>query len=215
MNILNKIFKRKSQEDQIRYCRDLIYLKDNNIQFRGDTLGRRLDDYIGFCCKELGIMSDKPYIEIYREYKKHYSVYDREPALLYHKVLLLIGKIFKGNPAIHERMSFELIHSYSFPPLGKDVSIPNEIQNIVKEAWDKTLGYFSETSLDYSTLQEILIHNWAKEYEYFVFQRSTQTDEHFLEYTFKIIEDQGRDDQARTCIRNIIIRYLNDRKEKV
>lgn len=86
-------FKKKTQ---LVHCEELISLKPlEGTNFTNIIVkDKPLNDYIQNLLISLKIYDDALYIELYKEYRKDFTVYDLVPSLLYFKIISLFKKAY-------------------------------------------------------------------------------------------------------------------------
>ena len=78
------LFKRK------RCCRELIAIKDGNLVFNlNNKYINTVYHTLRAMIRKSGIFNENLYFDLYKEYQKHYVVYDVVPSLLQYKVPLM------------------------------------------------------------------------------------------------------------------------------
>lgn len=132
-----KLFKK------LHYTRNLIYTNhEGNIVFSGDFPEGILE-----LAKDIIIYNNlydgKVYKAIYKEYKKHYTVYDLSPWLLYFRIPLVISAQYVHRDLIEPNYytkSVTFINKY----IPKQFRIPQPTKDIIIECLQKSLPYMAK-----------------------------------------------------------------------
>lgn len=132
-----KLFKK------LHYTRNLIYTNhEGNIVFSGD-----FPEGILKLAKDIIIYNNlydgKVYKAIYKEYKKHYTVYDLSPWLLYFRIPLVISAQYVHRDLIEPNYytkSVTFINKY----IPKQFRIPQPTKDIIIECLQKSLPYMAK-----------------------------------------------------------------------
>lgn len=94
------LFRRK------RCCSELIAIKNGNLVFKlNNTHINAAYNTLQAIMRKSGIFDENLYFDLYREYRRHYAIYDVVPSLLRYKLPL----IFSGRyPKIYSIISLPL-----------------------------------------------------------------------------------------------------------
>ena len=85
------LFKRK------RCCQELIAIKDGNLVLKLNNRHiKTVYHTLQAMMRRSGIFDENLYFGLYKEYQKHYVVYDVVPSLLQYKVPLIFSGRFPG-----------------------------------------------------------------------------------------------------------------------
>lgn len=213
MNLRSLFTKFRKKESNLTYSLKLIYLEDSRIVFNPNlAMAKLLEEYISDYLRIFNVYSDKPYVAVYQEYRHKYWIYDQEPYLLLYKVPLIVNQINKKE-GINLQPITRVVYSNIMDILPEhDISenfkVPEYLVHLFKDLWSKCLGYMGSDHEDLESILKLMQHNWLKEFEYFVFKRSKDTDSMFLSHCLNYIVDQAEEESNKICIKNIIERNL-------
>ena len=128
-------------------CRDLIYLRDGNLDFKEPVMPvkQRLTKVM----VETGIFEEKLYFDLYEEYKKHYLVYDLVPALLEYKVVLVFGRRFPIQNFSNSFLFGYLIPgTLTYRKIPNSLELPDEQEALLVKLWLRVKHYLDDSIHD-------------------------------------------------------------------
>lgn len=128
-------------------CRDLIYLRDGNLNFKEPVMPvkQRLTKVM----VETGIFEEKLYFDLYEEYKKHYLVYDLVPALLEYKVVLVFGRRFPTQNFSNSFLFGYLIPgTLTYRKIPHSLELPDEQEALLVKLWLRVKHYLDDSIHD-------------------------------------------------------------------
>ena len=128
-------------------CRDLIYLRDGNLDFKEPVMPvkQRLTKVM----VETGIFEEKLYFDLYEEYKKHYLVYDLVPALLEYKVVLVFGRRFPTQNFSNSFLFGYLIPgTLTYRKIPHSLELPDIQEALLVKLWLRVKHYLDDSLND-------------------------------------------------------------------
>lgn len=128
-------------------CRDLIYLRDGNLDFKEPVMPvkQRLTSIM----VETGIFEEKLYFDLYEEYKKHYLVYDLVPALLEYKVVLVFGQRFPTQNFSNSFLFGYLIPgALTYRKIPHNLELPDIQEDLLVKLWQRVKSYLDDPIRD-------------------------------------------------------------------
>ena len=123
-------FFRKKKKLRVIKCSDFIKLRqvEGLENCYNITLSSYLQTFQGrvqTLLNEFHIYDDRIWVEAYREYQRHYKVYDRVPDLLLYKIPVLFAMSY---PGIESRTDKEFAFRYYIPDQSFYEGMPSEFQ---------------------------------------------------------------------------------------
>lgn len=155
-----KIFKK------LKYTRNLIYANsDKNIVF-SEYLPKGILDLAKNIIIDNNLYDGKVYKAIYREYKKHYTVYDISPWLLYFRIPILIQAQYVHRDLIEPT---NYLKGITFINIPKQFRIPQPTKDILMECLQKSLPYMAEADrVDVYYFEKYLEAKFLSEWPYYL-----------------------------------------------
>lgn len=211
MKIFN-LFRRKKEGSDYHYCSNLMYLKDNQIRFQYTDLQR----YIENVMKSLNIFEESLVINLYRDYKKYYTVYDRCPTLLKYRVVYFLKDLIKDQERLHSAIPHELsiLNKVDNPVLDL-FEIPDSLYSILKSIWARCTPYIAE-GVDFSYYFTMIRLLYIKEWPIYI-HKDPIVQEYLGEFyltSLTLLISLGKDDDSKTCIKNIVKRSIEELKNE-
>ena len=100
------LFRRK------RCCSELIAIKNGNLVFKlSNTHINAAYNTLQAIMRKSGIFDENLYFDLYREYRRHYAIYDIVPSLLRYKLPLIFSGRYPKN-LFDENLYFDLYREY-------------------------------------------------------------------------------------------------------
>lgn len=194
-----KIFKK------LNHTRNLIYANsDKNIVFSEDLP----DGILNFAEKIIidnNLYDGKVYKAIYKEYKKHYTVYDLHPWLLYFRIPIVIKAQYVYYDLIEPTnylKSTTFINNY----IPKQLRIPQHVKDLIMECLQKSLPYMAE-EVDVNDFDKYLEFKFLSEWPLYLHDSYKYVKEFSNMQLSRLIKAGGSNSQT---ISNIMGRVINN-----
>lgn len=213
-----KFFRKKKMVRVIK-CSNLFKLQkveglDNSYNI---TISSYLQDFqvrVQSILNELHIYDDQVWIEAYREYQKHYKVYDRVPDLLLYKIPVLFALSY---PKIKTKVDKDFIFRYYIPDQSYYEALPDEfkldwIENEFKTLYSRIYGYLPERKVTVDEYIQIIRFNYCKNWD--IFRSNPSSIHNYFDECMDIIMS-FIDEDCLVTVSNIIERWAEEIQEKL
>lgn len=156
-----------------KYCNDLVSKVNNRIVIKCEKFPMILTrDFLNDTLEYNQIWSDKSYINLYKEYRKHYTIYDRWPLLLVYKIPIVVNRthgrkqeLIANFQFLRSRVFMDSVNLQTYIP--KIFRIPSNILNDFTEVINNCLPYVDNGDgllLWYNRYIEFL---WLRDWDFF------------------------------------------------
>lgn len=193
-----KIFKK------LKYTRNLIYANsDKNIVF-SEYLPDGILNFAEKIIIDNNLYDGKVYKAIYKEYRKHYTVYDLHPWLLYFRIPIVIKAQYVYYDLIEPTdylKSTIFINNY----IPKQLRIPQHVKDLIMECLQESLPYMAE-EVDVNDFDKYLEFKFLSEWPLYLHDSSKYVKEFSNMQLSRLIKARGSNSQT---ISNIIGRVIN------
>ena len=213
-----KFFRKKKMVRVIK-CSNLFKLQkveglDNSYNI---TISSYLQDFqvrVQSILNELHIYDDRVWIEAYREYQKHYKVYDRVPDLLLYKIPVLFALSY---PEIKTKMDKDFTFRYYIPDQSYYEALPDEfklgwIEDEFKTLYSRIYGYLPERKVTIDEYIQIIRFNYCKNWD--ILRSNPSSIHHYFDECMDIIMS-FIDEDCLVTVSNIIERWAEEIQEKL
>lgn len=213
-----KFFRKKKMVRVIK-CSNLFKLQkveglDNSYNI---TISSYLQDFqvrVQSILNELHIYDDRVWIEAYREYQKHYKVYDRVPDLLLYKIPVLFALSY---PEIKTKTDKDFTFRYYIPDQSHYEALPDEfkldwIENEFKTLYSRIYGYLPERKVTVDEYIQIIRFNYCKNWD--ILRNNPSSIHNYFEECMDIIMS-FIDEDCLVTVSNIIERWVEQIQEKL
>lgn len=213
-----KFFRKKKMVRVIK-CSNLFKLQkieglDNSYNI---TISSYLQDFqvrVQSILNELHIYDDLVWIEAYREYQKHYKVYDRVPDLLLYKIPVLFALSYK---VIKTKTDKDFIFRYYIPDQSYYEALPDEfklgwIEDEFKTLYSRVYGYLPERKVTIDEYIQIIRFNYCKNWD--ILRSNPSSIHNYFDECMDIIMS-FIDEDCLVTVSNIIERWAEEIQEKL
>ena len=197
------LFKRK------RCCLELIAIKEGNLVFNLNNSDINIVYHtLQAVMKKSGIFNENLYFDLYREYKKHYIIYDVVPSLLQYKVSLIFSGRFPGilfdNQFTFEKLVPNALVYYKLPDKFR---LPENLEKTLLEVKNKVSAYLDTWDISDNDYRDLIRMNFVKQWD--VFKRHPELIDIYMENQLGILVSCASPEN-KTIVKNIIERTLED-----
>lgn len=212
-------FFRKKKRVRVIKCSNLFKLQkveglDNSYNI---TISSYLQDFqvrVQSILNELHIYDDQVWIEAYREYQKHYKVYDRVPDLLLYKIPVLFALSY---PEIKTKTDKDFTFRYYIPDQSYYEALPDEfklnwIENEFKTLYSRIYGYLPERKVTIDEYIQIIRFNYCKNWD--ILRSNPSSIHNYFDECMDIIRS-FIDKDCLVTVSNIIERWAEEIQEKL
>lgn len=212
-------FFRKKKRVRVIKCSNLFKLQkveglDNSYNI---TISSYLQDFqvrVQSILNELQIYDDRVWIEAYREYQKHYRVYDRVPDLLLYKIPVLFALSY---PEIKTKTDKDFTFRYYIPDQSYYEALPDEfklgwIENEFKTLYSRIYGYLPERKVTIDEYIQIIRFNYCKNWA--ILRSNPSSIHNYFDECMDIIMS-FIDEDCLVTVSNIIERWAEEMQEKL
>lgn len=212
-------FFRKKKRVRVIKCSNLFKLQkveglDNSYNI---TISSYLQDFqvrVQSILNELHIYDDRVWIEAYREYQKHYKVYDRVPDLLLYKIPVLFALSY---PEIKTKTDKDFTFRYYIPDQSYYEALPDEfklnwIENEFKTLYSRIYGYLPERKVTIDEYIQIIRFKYCKNWD--ILRNNPSSIHNYFDECMDIIMS-FIDEDCLVTVSNIIERWAEEIQEKL
>lgn len=212
-------FFRKKKKVRVIKCSNLFKLQkieglDNSYNI---TISSYLQDFqvrVQSILNELHIYDDRVWIEAYREYQKHYKVYDRVPDLLLYKIPVLFALSY---PEIKTKTDKDFTFRYYIPDQSYYEALPDEfqlggIEDEFKTLYSRIYGYLPERKVTIDEYIQIIRFNYCKNWN--ILRNNPSSIHNYFDECMDIIMS-FIDEDCLVTVSNIIERWAEEIQEKL
>lgn len=213
-----KFFRKKKMVRVIK-CSNLFKLQkveglDNSYNITISSYLQDFQDRVQTVLNELHIYDDRVWIEAYREYQKHYKVYDRVPDLLLYKIPVLFALSY---PEIKTKTDKDFIFRYYIPDQSYYEALPDEfkldwIENEFKTLYSRIYGYLPEGKVTIDEYIQIIRFNYCKNWD--ILRNNPSSIHNYFDECMDIIMS-FIDEDCLVTVSNLIERWAEEIQEKL
>lgn len=197
------LFKRK------RCCQELIAIKDGNLVF---NLNNRHINTVYHTLlammRRSGIFDENLYFGLYKEYQKHYVVYDVVPSLLQYKVPLIFSGRFPGiifdNQFTFEELVPNVLVYHNLP---ENFRLPESLEKILLEVKKRVSAYIDQDGISDQGYRDLVRTNFVKQWD--VFRKDPSLIDCYMDAQLGMIYMWARVEN-KTIVKNIIERTQDE-----
>lgn len=213
-----KFFRKKKMVRVIK-CSNLFKLQkieglDNSYNI---TISSYLQDFqvrVQSILNELHIYDDRVWIEAYREYQKHYKVYDRVPDLLLYKIPVLFALSY---PEIKTKTDKDFTFRYYIPDQSYYEALPDEfklgwIEDEFETLYSRIYVYLPERKVTIDEYIQIIRFNYCKNWD--IIRSNPSSIHNYFDGCMDIIMS-FIDEDCLVIVSNIIERWAEEIQEKL
>lgn len=192
------LFKKK------RFTKNLIYLEKGNIRFTSKM--KEVQSSMEQIMLTSGIFCEDFYRDVYKEYVKHYSVYDVVPTLLLYKLIFIFRKR-NSNYRYTDSNAKNLIPSWDiYAEIPSLFKVPDYLHELMNDLLGKIEAYMPK-DFDIRYFRRIFLYNYLKEWD--IYLNNPGLYEAFLDLHIDALINTA-DPENKTIVKNIIERTLEE-----
>lgn len=197
------LFKRK------RCCQELIAIKDGNLVFNLNN--RHINTVyhsLRAMMKRSGIFDENLYFDLYREYQKHYVIYDVVPALLQYKVPLIFSGRFHGILFDKQFTLEELVpDAIVYHKLPDTFKLPKNLEEILLKVRERVSAYIDTEDLSDKDYRDLVRMNFVKQWD--IFKKDPSLIDCYMDAQLGMLHMWARVEN-KTIVKNIIERTQDE-----
>lgn len=197
------LFRRK------RCCQELIAIKDGNLVF---NLNNRHINTVYHTLlammRRSGIFDENLYFGLYKEYQKHYVVYDVVPSLLQYKVPLIFSGRFPGI-IFDNQFTFEKLipNALVYHNLPENFRLPESLEKILLEVKKRVSAYIDQDGISDQGYRDLVRTNFVKQWD--VFRKDPSLIDCYMDAQLGMLYMWARVEN-KTIVKNIIERTQDE-----
>ena len=197
------LFKRK------RCCRELIAIKNGNLVFKlSNTHINAAYNTLQAMMRRSGIFDENLYFDVYREYRKHYAVYDVVPSLLRYKLPLIFSnkypkKLFDNQFTFEELIPKILVYN----SLPENFRLPESLEKILLEVRKRVSAYIDTDNISDQVYRDLVRMNFVKQWD--VFKKDPSLIDCYMDAQLGMLYMWARVEN-KTIVKNIIERTQDE-----
>nr|UVX71932.1 MAG: hypothetical protein [Bacteriophage sp.] len=158
--------------------------------------------------KRSGIFDENLYFDLYKEYQKHYVIYDVVPALLQYKVPLIFSGRFHGilfdNQFTFEELVPDAIVYHKLPDTFK---LPKNLEEILLKVRERVSAYIDTEDLSDKGYRDLVRMNFVKQWD--IFKKDPSLIDCYMDAQLGMIQMWARVEN-KTIVKNIIERTQDE-----
>lgn len=197
------LFKRK------RCCRELIAIKNGNLVFNlNNKYINTVYHTLRAMIRESGIFNENLYFDLYKEYQKHYVVYDVVPSLLQYKVPLIFSGRFPGIIFDNQFTFEELVpNALVYHNLPENFRLPESLEKILLEVKKRVSAYIDQEDISDQGYRDLVRMNFVKQWD--VFRKDPSLIDCYMDAQLGMLYMWARVEN-KTIVKNIIERTQDE-----
>ncbi len=197
------LFKRK------RCCRELIAIKNGNLIFNLNNQHiNTVYHTLRAMMRKSGVFDENLYFDLYKEYQKHYVVYDVVPSLLRYKVPLIFSGRFPGilfdSQFTYEELVPNVLVYHKLPDKFK---LPENLEKILLEVRKRVSTYIDTEDISDNNYRDLVRMNFVKQWE--VFKKDPSLIDCYMDAQLGMLHMWARVEN-KTIVKNIIERTQDE-----
>lgn len=201
------LFRRK------RCCSELITLRKGNLVFNlNNNHIQAAYQTLQAIMRKSGTFDENLYFDLYKEYKKHYTIYDIVPSLLRYKIPLIFSgrypkTIFDNQFTFEELIPNALVY-HNLPEIFR---LPESLEKILLEVRKRVSAYIDQEDISDQGYRDLVRTNFVKQWD--VFRKDPSLIDCYMDAQLGMLYMWARVEN-KTIIKNIIERTLEEITEE-
>nr|UWI41657.1 MAG: hypothetical protein [Bacteriophage sp.] len=197
------LFKRK------RCCWELIAIKNGNLVFNlNNPTISTVHHILRAMMRRSGIFDENLYFDLYKEYQKHYVIYDVVPALLQYKVPLIFSGRFHGILFDNQFTFEELVPDATvYRKLPDTFKLPKNLEEILLKVRERVSAYIDMEDLSDKDYRDLVRMNFVKQWD--IFKKDPSLIDCYMDAQLGMIQMWARVEN-KTIVKNIIERTQDE-----
>ena len=158
--------------------------------------------------RKSGIFNENLYFDLYKEYQKHYVVYDVVPSLLQYKVPLIFSGRFPGIIFDNQFTFEELVpNALVYHQLPDKFKLPENLEKILLEVRKRVSTYIDTEGISDNDYRGLIRMNFVKQWE--VFKKDPSLIDCYMDAQLGMLYMWARVEN-KTIVKNIIERTQDE-----
>lgn len=197
------LFRRK------RCCSELIAIKNGNLVFKlSNTHINAAYHTLLAMMRRSGIFDENLYFGLYKEYQKHYVVYDIVPSLLQYRVPLIFSGKFPGIIFDNQFTFEELVpNALVYHQLPDKFKLPESLEKILLEVKKRVSAYIDQEYISDQGYRDLVRMNFVKQWD--VFRKDPSLIDCYMNAQLGLLYMWARVEN-KTIVKNIIERTQDE-----
>lgn len=197
------LFRRK------RYCSELIAIKNGNLVFKlSNTHIDAAYHTLQAIMRKSGIFDENLYFDLYREYRRHYVIYDVVPSLLRYKIPLIFSGRYPNNLFDNQFTFEELIpNTLVYHSLPEKFRLPESLEKILLEVRKRVSAYIDQDGISDQGYRDLVRMNFVKQWD--VFRKDPSLIDCYMDAQLGMLHMWARIEN-KTIVKNIIERTQDE-----
>jgi hypothetical protein len=158
--------------------------------------------------RKSGVFDENLYFDLYREYQKHYVVYDVVPSLLQYKVPLIFSGRYPEN-IFDNQFTFEKLvpNSLVYRQLPDKFKLPENLEKILLEVRKRVSAYIDTGDMSDNDYRDLVRMNFVKQWE--VFKKDPSLIDCYMDAQLGMLH-MWATVENKTIVKNIIERTQDE-----
>lgn len=197
------LFRRK------RCCSELIAIKNGNLVFKlSNTHINAAYNTLQAIMRKSGIFDENLYFDLYREYRRHYAIYDVVPSLLRYKLPLIFSGRYPKNLFDNQFTFEELIpNALVYHNLPENFRLPESLEKILLEVKKRVSAYIDQDGISDQGYRDLVRTNFVKQWD--VFRKDPSLIDCYMDAQLGMLYMWARVEN-KTIVKNIIERTQDE-----
>lgn len=197
------LFRRK------RCCSELIAIKNGNLVFKlSNTHINAAYNTLQAIMRKSGIFDENLYFDLYREYRRHYAIYDVVPSLLRYKLPLIFSGRYPKNLFDNQFTFEELIpNALVYHNLPENFRLPESLEKILLEVRKRVSAYIDQEDISDQGYRDLVRMNFVKQWD--VFRKDPSLIDCYMDAQLGMLCMWARVEN-KTIVKNIIERTQDE-----
>lgn len=197
------LFKRK------RFCKELITLRKGNLVFNlNNSHIQAAYQTLQAIMRKSGTFDEHLYFDLYKEYRKHYTIYDIVPSLLRYKIPLIFSgrypKTLFDNQFTFEELIPNALVYHNLPEIFR---LPESLEKILLEVRKRVSAYIDQDGISDQGYRDLVRTNFVKQWD--VFRKDPSLIDCYMDTQLGMLYMWARVEN-KTIVKNIIERTQDE-----
>lgn len=198
------LFKRK------RCCKELITLRKGNLVFNlNNNHIQAAYQTLQAIMRKSGIFDEHLYFDLYKEYRKHYVIYDIVPSLLRYKIPLIFSGRYPKTKTIDNQFTLEELipNALVYHNLPEIFRLPESLEKILLEVRKRVSAYIDQDGISDQGYRDLVRTNFVKQWD--VFRKDPSLIDCYMDAQLGMLYMWARVEN-KTIVKNIIERTQDE-----
>lgn len=190
-----------------RCSKELIKLRGDNLEFKEAM--RSVYTSMQKIMEESGKFDERLYFDLYREYRKHYIIYDIVPVLLLYKLPIIFNKRFPTFSVFNNKFTFtHLVPSENtYLRVPSCFCLPSQLEGILVKTKERVSPYIDMADINDIKYLRLVRANFLKQWD--LFYKNPDLIDAYMENQLGMLIHWAKIEN-KTIVKNIIERTQDE-----